>query len=109
MLSTLHQVGPGYLSWMNHVVSIVWGGILAVASRNSDLGNFYLSNCMIIPGNRSRIRFWVDTWIGSHSFSSEFPRLYSLSVEKKVSLCTIVERKSLPDVWVFNFRRVHRA
>ncbi|XP_028071288.1 uncharacterized protein LOC114273696 [Camellia sinensis] len=56
-----------------------------------------------------RIRFWVDTWFGSHSLCLEFPRLYSLSVEKEVSLCTIVERKSQSEEWVFNFRRVLRA
>lgn len=83
--------------------------ILAVARRNLDLGNFYLANCLTIPRNGHRIRFWVDTWFGSHSLCSEFPRLYSLSVEKEVSLCTIVERKSQSEEWVFNFRRVLRA
>lgn len=32
-------------------LSTVWRGILAVARRNSDLGNFYLANCLIIPRN----------------------------------------------------------
>ncbi|XP_028109237.1 uncharacterized protein LOC114307948 [Camellia sinensis] len=56
-----------------------------------------------------RIRFWVDTWFGSHSLCSEFPRPFSLSVEKEVSLCTIVERKSRSEEWVFNFHRVLKA
>ncbi|KAL7181996.1 hypothetical protein ACSBR1_040833 [Camellia fascicularis] len=90
-------------------LSTVWGGILALVSRNSDLGNFYIANCMIIPGNGSRIRFWVDLWLGSHSLCLEFPRLYSLSVEKEVSLCNIVERKRQSDEWVFNFQRICRA
>ncbi|KAI7980645.1 hypothetical protein LOK49_Contig124G00002 [Camellia lanceoleosa] len=75
-------------------VSRVWGDILLVASCNPLLGNFYQYNYKIVVGNGSRIRFWVDKWVGDLCLNAMFPRLSLLSVEKEVSLRLLVERKA---------------
>ncbi|KAI7980640.1 hypothetical protein LOK49_Contig124G00004 [Camellia lanceoleosa] len=76
-------------------VSRVWGDILLVANCNPQLGNFYQYNCKIVVGNGSRIRFWVDKWVGDPCLNAMFPRLSLLSVEKEVSLHLLVERKEV--------------
>ncbi|KAJ0892121.1 putative RNA-directed DNA polymerase [Helianthus annuus] len=45
-------------------------------------------NCVIRgnPGNGTRIRFWLDTWLGNEPLKNSFPLLYALEKSKRVLL-----------------------
>lgn len=50
-------------------------------------------------GDRSRVRFWKDKWCGSYCLKEDFPRLYSLSREKKGLLNLFSNLKEASGVW----------
>ncbi|XP_028051231.1 uncharacterized protein LOC114255885 [Camellia sinensis] len=56
-------------------------------------------------GNGERIHFWTDRWFNDMSLRCEFPRLFSLSVEKDGSLQFFYQRKGLGSDWKLAFRR----
>lgn len=47
---------------------------------------FFAQNFKIVMGNRERIHFWSNRWFNNTSLRNEFPRLFSLSIEKEGSL-----------------------
>lgn len=63
---------------------------MGIAYINSDLFNFFMENIKITIGNSRRLLFWVDTWMGDNSLSTQFPRLFQLSTEKEISLSAIL-------------------
>lgn len=82
-----------------------FGVILKVSHSNSYLFNIFLNNSQLIVGNGDRIHFWTDTWVGNLSVKSAFPRLFSLSLEKDITLKVVAERWSAQIDRTFRFRR----
>ena len=76
-------------------ISRIWGGILSVGQANPLLLSIFLHNSKLVVGNGHRTHFWIDQWIGQHCLRLEFPRLYSLSTEKEISLGVLLERRSV--------------
>lgn len=87
------------------MVSTVWKDIASLASANSVVAEFFSQNFRIILGNGERIHFWTDRWFNDMSLRSEFPTLFSLSVEKEGSLQFFYHRKGLGSDWKLAFRR----
>ncbi|XP_028064362.1 uncharacterized protein LOC114267521 [Camellia sinensis] len=87
-------------------LSKVWGGILRVGQSNSQLKSIFLDNIKLVVGNGGRIQVWLDHWCGNQCLMEKFPRLFSLSTEKDITLSALLERKRLSGVWNFKFRRV---
>ncbi|CAL5365331.1 unnamed protein product [Camellia sinensis] len=87
------------------MVSTVWKDIVSVISANSVAAEFFSQNFRIIVGNGERIHFWTDRWFNDMSLRSEFPRLFSLSVEKEGSLQFFYHRKGPGSDWKLAFRR----
>lgn len=85
--------------------SKLWGDILNTADSNTQLFSFYVGNCVVEVGKGNRIQFWEDHWIRKKCFKEEFPRIFELSTEKKVSLDHMVERKKTTPRWDLRFRR----
>ncbi|XP_028059660.1 uncharacterized protein LOC114263352 [Camellia sinensis] len=85
--------------------SRIWGDVLAVASLNQPLVEFFVEKYQIKVGNGSRIKFWYDKWVGSSCLKDEFPRLFCLSTVKDGTLSYFFERKSSYGEWNFCFRR----
>lgn len=56
-------------------------------------------------GNGCRIHFWDDHWLGNRCVKSDFPKLYSPSSEKDLSLSMMIERRRNSGSWNLNFRR----
>ena len=83
--------------------SKVWGGILSVGQSNPQLKSIFLDNVKLVVGNRGRTQVWMDHWCGHQCLMEKFPRLYSLSTKKDITLSTLLERKRLSGVWEFNF------
>lgn len=50
--------------------------ILSMAQRNGRLFHFYKDNVEILIGNRDKVSFWRDPWLGSTNLLSQFPRLF---------------------------------
>ncbi|CAL5323657.1 unnamed protein product [Camellia sinensis] len=86
-------------------LSRIWGDVLAVASLNQPLVEFFVEKFQIKAGKGSRIKFWYDKWLGGSCLKDEFPRLFSLSTVKDGSLSFFFERKFSSGVWNFCFRR----
>lgn len=86
-------------------LSRIWGDVLAVASLNQPLVEFFVEKVQIQAGNGSRIKFWYDKWVGGSCLKDEFPRLFSLSTVKDGSLSYFFERKFSSGKWNFCFRR----
>ncbi|CAL5349898.1 unnamed protein product [Camellia sinensis] len=87
------------------ICSKIWGAILKVSHSNSHIFNIFLNNSQLIVGNGGRIHFWTDTWVGNLSFKSAFPRLFSLLLEKDITLKVVAERWSAQTDRTFRFRR----
>lgn len=87
-------------------LSKVWGGILRVGQSNPQLKSIFLDNVKLVVGNGGRIQVWLDHWCGHQCLMEKFPRLFSLSTEKDITLSALLERKRLSRIWEFNFQRV---
>ncbi|XP_028106541.1 uncharacterized protein LOC114305626 [Camellia sinensis] len=66
--------------------SWIWSDILLVAQSNTRLFNFFMENVEIRVGSGSRIKFWEDVWLGKFCLKNKYPRLFSISNDKGVSL-----------------------
>lgn len=89
--------------------SRIWSDILSVAQSNPRLFNFYQENVEIKVGNGSRILFWEDAWKGGCCLQVKYPRLFSISIDKWVTLKEMVDKKASYSDWFFRFRRNLRA
>lgn len=85
--------------------SKIWGDILVVATQRASLLQFYVNNLQIKVGNRCRVCFWHDCWIGTVSLKELYPRLFRLSNDKDGSLRAYAIKRGNSDNWVFSFRR----
>lgn len=56
-------------------------------------------------GNGHRIKFWMDKWCENLCLKEEFPLLYRVVVDKRVSLSAMMVRKEEAGERVFQFRR----
>ncbi|XP_028085076.1 uncharacterized protein LOC114286179 [Camellia sinensis] len=79
--------------------------IIIVAKHHQQLVEFYVEKFQLRIGNRKRIKFWHDCWLGSRCLKAEFPRLFSLSIDKGGSLFNFYDRRSSLEEWNLNFRR----
>ncbi|XP_028076768.1 uncharacterized protein LOC114278826 [Camellia sinensis] len=77
---------PFYVEATN--ISRVWSDIIFVGDSNSSLLNYFIGNgdVEIKIGYGERISFWVDNWMGTMCLKSQFPRLYSLSEVRGITL-----------------------
>lgn len=66
---------------------------------------FFGGQLKIVVGDGRRVWFWHDTWLGSRSLKTDFPRLFSLSTEKDETLHQISSKKNLLGEWQLQFRR----
>lgn len=85
--------------------SKIWTDIINIALLNPDLHNFYIHNSHITLGDRSRVHFWLDKWIGNVCLKEEFPRLFSLSNNKHRVVRVFFENRDAADDWNPEFRR----
>lgn len=95
-------MATNYCSW-------ICSDILSVAQSNPRLFNFYQENVEIKVGNGSRILFWEDAWKGSCCIQVKYPRSFSISIDKGVTLKEMVDKKASYDDWFFRFQRNLRA
>lgn len=87
----------------------MWNGILSGVEVHSDLLNFFLSRTEIKLGDGKQVFFWLDKWLRNMKLKDEFPRLFSLSIEKEDSLEFFVQRKKGVGGWHLTFRRPLRS
>lgn len=43
-------------------------------------------------GTRSKIKFWKDIWRGKEDLKSTFSRLFSLAIDKDISIMDMISR-----------------
>nr|GFC02160.1 hypothetical protein [Tanacetum cinerariifolium] len=55
-------------------------------------------------GNGSDTSFWEETWRGDHSFSTSFPRIFSMEDDKSITMA----RKMAHDDLTFSLRKNSR-
>lgn len=89
----------------NFTCSRIWSDILSVAQSNPRLFDFFKENVEIKVGNGRRIMFWEDAWNGSYCLKDKYPRLFSISIDKGVTLKEMVDRKDSFANWILRFRR----
>ncbi|XP_028070421.1 uncharacterized protein LOC114272902 [Camellia sinensis] len=90
---------------LNTSSSYIWNGIVAVGEQNQSLSLYYASNLQLKVGNGCHIRFWFDSWCGNICLKDEFPRHFSLSLQKEGLLKDFVEVSGTTKNWLFTFRR----
>ncbi|CAL5415768.1 unnamed protein product [Camellia sinensis] len=93
------------LASVSHSHSRVWTDIITVAKHHQQLVEFYVEKLRLRVGNGTRIKFWHDRWLGSRCLKAEFPRIFSLSIDKGGSLLSFYDRRSSVEEWNFIFRR----
>lgn len=62
-------------------------------------------NSQLFVGNGNRVHFWSDSWAGNLSIKSLFPRLFSLSSEKEITLRVVMDRRDAHSDGFLRFRR----
>ena len=67
--------------------------------------NFFKQNIVLDIGDGRRTMFWTDTWIGNICLIEEFPRLFSVSLDKSESVVGVRNRGMGFQEWKLNFRR----
>ena len=85
--------------------SRVWQDIISIHHQHPMEFGFFKENLEIQLGNGSRIRFWQDAWIGDACLKAEFPRLYSLSINKDGFISNLWNVDEEGGKWVLLFRR----
>lgn len=85
--------------------SKLWRDISSLASLHPSLVEGFLNNFKVQVGDGCRVRFWEDMWCDGHCLRVEFPRLFSLSKEKKGALRFFVDLKASSGEWNLLFRR----
>ncbi|KAK2406586.1 hypothetical protein QL285_042301 [Trifolium repens] len=65
--------------------------------------NWFSQQVIKKMGNGEQTSFWKDLWIGTVPLCEKFPRLYSISLQKEVSVATL--RDSNEAGWTFVWRR----
>ncbi|CAL5376573.1 unnamed protein product [Camellia sinensis] len=85
--------------------SKIWANIIYTVESRAELMQFFKSNVVVKIGDGRRIRFWFDCWVGGVCLRDEFPRLYSLSVDKQGSVFMFHNNRDVYGNWVLNFRR----
>ena len=78
----------GSISYLPNVeaspkASRVWVDILLIGSRFSNFSNFFKDNLVVRVGNGRDISFWHDKWLGGLVLREVFPRLFTLTIDKK--------------------------
>lgn len=87
------------------MVSAVWKGIVSSISSNTAVAEVFEQNFKLIIGNWEMIQFWTDRWFNSRSLRNDFPRLFSLSIDKEGTLKCFYQRKGRDTDWKLEFRR----
>lgn len=67
-------------------VSAVWNDICSIGKATSALSEVINQGFRLRVQSRGSIRFWDQIWIGEVSLKQEFPRLFSLSVQKQAKV-----------------------
>lgn len=70
-----------------------------------ELVDFFKSNIGLVIGDGRRTQFWVDKWIGYVCLKEEFPRLFSLSMDKTESVNLVMSRRNEFEEGNLTFRR----
>lgn len=70
-----------------------------------NLHNFYLNNFVIMLRDGIRAHFWLGKWAGNVCLKEEFPRLFSLSIDKMGVVNAYFQRRGEAEGWNFGFRR----
>lgn len=89
--------------------SVIWKDICYVGSSyaSSDIGSCINQGFAITVNSGSRVKFWVDKWLGEKNLLTVFPRLYSISTQKEAMVDQIAETQG--QGWNFQFRRPLRT
>ena len=86
-------------------LSAIWGDILKVEIKNPALFKLFISNVGFKVGRGDKISFWNDDWLGNGSLRLQYPRLFSLSMNKEGRLIELVKLEGEVKRWELLFRR----
>ncbi|XP_028055715.1 uncharacterized protein LOC114259878 [Camellia sinensis] len=93
--SKYSESGKGWwpLLVVNSRSSQIWKGIMGVAWFRPELVDFFKSKISKVIGDGRRAQFWEDHWVRNVYLKEEFPRLYSLSVDKAKFVNLVLSRR----------------
>jgi hypothetical protein len=83
--------------------SLWWRDICSIG-YNLD-HDWFSQNVVKNLGNGRLTRFWHDPWVGNVSFSVLFPRIFSISTQKEVSVAEVHNSNSTSNNWRLCWRR----
>ncbi|XP_028095305.1 uncharacterized protein LOC114295281 [Camellia sinensis] len=86
-------------------LSLVWRDIQGIAAHWPQLVEFFKINISFIVGDGRNIRFWLHNWVGNVCLKDEFPRLYSVPLDKNESVERLSSRRNGNEEWKLVFRR----
>jgi hypothetical protein len=65
--------------------SCFWQGLL-------EIKHFFWNYCRVQVGDRLRTSFWEDQWIGTSCLARAFPRLFTVSVNRNVTVQEVFDK-----------------
>jgi hypothetical protein len=80
-------LGEEHKPWF---ASLWWKDLCSIGTNLSH--NWFSQGVVKKLGNKARTSFWHDNWVGNVPLQSRFPRLYSISTQKNVSVAEITSR-----------------
>ncbi|PNX87107.1 ribonuclease H, partial [Trifolium pratense] len=82
--------------------SIWWKDICSIGTNlNSD---WFSQQAFKKIGNGMKTSFWTDKWVGEFSLREKFPRLFSISLQKNVSVADVWDASGI-EIWTLVWRR----
>ncbi|XP_028061079.1 uncharacterized protein LOC114264595 [Camellia sinensis] len=84
---------------------LMWKRIVSFVSSNTAVAEVFEQNFKLVIGYGERIQFWTDRWFNGRSLRNDFPRLFSLSMDKEGTLKFFYQRKWQDTNWKPELRR----
>jgi hypothetical protein len=79
-----------------------WKDICSIGMNQNNV--WFSQQVVKVMGNGEHTRFWEDRWVGVASLSELFPRLFSISMQKEVSVARMRNQNGLGS-WDLIWRR----
>jgi hypothetical protein len=83
--------------------SLWWKDICSIGSNFSQ--NWFSQGVVRKLGNGVNTRFWRDTWVGEIPLQCKFPRLFSISTQKDLSVADMKSQNLAMEGWNLVWRR----
>ncbi|KAJ0589978.1 putative reverse transcriptase zinc-binding domain-containing protein [Helianthus annuus] len=90
-------------------LSGTWKDIMGIEKEFEKMGLSLNKQLTVNVGNGCKVKFWLDTWVGSGPFKERFPAIYALAKNKNCKVSECVKRIGEIQMWDWAWKRGTRS